>query len=57
VKQSLFYEMFVEFEVLTAVAMKSPIFWDVTPLQSVTSQRLTLYGLHGVTSQKIGLLT
>jgi hypothetical protein len=44
----------IGFEVLTVVAMKSTIFWDITtrsPLK-VNQRRLTSGGLHGVISQK-----
>jgi hypothetical protein len=61
VKQKFF--RFVGFEVLTAVVVKSSIFWDVTPCGPFKVNRrfggaypLTFNGLLGVISQKIELL-
>jgi hypothetical protein len=48
---------YVGFEVLTAVVMKSMIFWDITPCRwrryVPPKSRLTFNGLHGVISQKM----
>jgi hypothetical protein len=59
----------VGLELLTAVAMKSPVFWDMTPIleeyvASIFSDggdvflrgRLTFYRLHGVISPRMELL-
>jgi hypothetical protein len=43
---------FVGFEFLTAVVIKSSIFWDIMPYSSL-KLRLTFNGLHGVISEKI----
>jgi hypothetical protein len=42
----------VGFEVLTAMVMNSPIFWDITPYSPL---KVTLNGLHSIIYQKIEL--
>jgi hypothetical protein len=66
VVQMLLITLFVGFEVLTAVVMKSSVFWDTTlrsPLEVNRrfdvhpKRRLTFNGIHGVISQKTELFT
>jgi hypothetical protein len=47
--------IYVGFEVLIAVVMKSTIFWDIAPCSPLKVHRSTFNGLHGVVSQNIVL--